>query len=238
MFSTPRKTSSSKLSLSIFAAFCCLLLGVFSTTQTIFLSHPVYAEDDILKNVTHRKLNDTERGNISMSCASIQTSLKNVQRNDSKTRVILGTNYQTLLSNYISPLNVRLIKNNLPDSTLISIQSETITSRNSFTNLFVTYSQRLESLISIDCKNQPDTFYSELENVRFLRSQLEESVNKVNTALSNHLKTVNQLREKLSNNSTNSTSTSTSTSTKINTSEDSSTTQTNITSSQNEEKSR
>ena len=238
MFSTPRKTSSSKLSLSIFSSFCCLLLGVFSTTQAIFLSHPVYAEDDILKNVTHRKLNDTERGNISMSCASIQTSLKNIQRNDSKTRVILGTNYQTLLSNYISPLNVRLIKNNLPDSTLISIQSETITSRNSFTNLFVTYSQRLESLISIDCKNQPDTFYSELENVRFLRSQLEESVNKVNTALSNHLKTVNQLREKLSNNSTNSTSTSTSTSTKSNTSEDSSTTQTNITSSQNEEKSR
>ena len=230
MFSTPQKTSSSKLSLSIFAAFCCLLLGVFSTTQTIFLFHPVY--------VTHRKLNDTERGNISMNCASIQTSLKNVQRNDSKTRVILGTNYQTLLSNYISPLNVRLIKNNLPDSTLISIQSEAITSRNSFTNLFVTYSQRLESLISIDCKNQPDTFYSELENVRFLRSQLEESVNKVNTALSNHLKTVNQLREKLSNNSTDSTSTSTSTSTKINTSEDSSTTQINITSSQNEEKSR
>lgn len=236
MFSTPQKTSSSKLSLSIFAAFCCLLLGIFSTTQTIFLSHPVYAEDDILKNVTHRKLNDTERGNISMSCASIQTSLKNVQRNDSKTRVILGTNYQTLLSNYISPLNVRLIKNNLPDSTLISIQSEAITSRNSFTNLFVTYSQRLESLISIDCKNQPDTFYSELENVRFLRSQLEESVNKVNTALSNHLKTVNQLREKLSNNSTDSTSTSTST--KSNTTEDSSATQTNITSSQNEEKSR
>lgn len=238
MFSTPQKTSSSKLSLSIFSSFCCLLLGVFSTTQAIFLSHPVYAEDDILKNITHRKLNDTERGNISMNCASIQTSLKNVQRNDSKTRVILGTNYQTLLSNYISPLNIRLIKNNLPDSILISIQSEAITSRNSFTNLFVTYSQRLESLISIDCKNQPDTFYSELENVRFLRSQLEESVNKVNTALSNHLKTVNQLREKLSNNSTDSTSTSTSTSTKINTSEDSSTTQINITSSQNEEKSR
>lgn len=236
MFSKPQKASSSKLSLSIFAVFYCLLLGVFSTAQTIFLSHPVYAEDDILKNVTHRKLNDTERGNISMNCASIQTSLKNVQRNDSKTRVILGTNYQTLLSNYISPLNVRLIKNNLPDSTLISIQSETITSRNSFTNLFVTYSQRLESLISIDCKNQPDTFYSELENVRFLRSQLEESVNKVNTALSSHLKTVNQLREKLSNNSTDSTSTSTST--KSNTTEDSSTTQTNITSSQNEEKSR
>lgn len=238
MFSTPRKTSSSKLSLSIFSSFCCLLLGVFFTTQAIFLSHPVYAEDDILKNVTHRKLNDTERGNISMSCASIQTSLKNIQRNDSKTRVILGTNYQTLLSNYISPLNVRLIKNNLPDSTLISIQSEAITSRNSFTNLFVTYSQRLESLISIDCKNQPDAFYSELENVRYLRSQLEESVNKVNTALSNHLKTVNQLREKLSNNSTDSTSTSTSTSTKSNTTENSSITQTNITSSQNEEKSR
>lgn len=238
MFSTPRKTSFSKLSLSIFSSFCCLLLGVFFTTQAIFLSHPVYAEDDILKNVTHRKLNDTERGNISMSCASIQTSLKNIQRNDSKTRVILGTNYQTLLSNYISPLNVRLIKNNLPDSTLISIQSEAITSRNSFTNLFVTYSQRLESLISIDCKNQPDAFYSELENVRYLRSQLEESVNKVNTALSNHLKTVNQLREKLSNNSTDSTSTSTSTSTKSNTTENSSITQTNITSSQNEEKSR
>lgn len=181
-----------------FLSLSCIFVSIFSTTQIIFLSNPVYAEDDLFKSVVHRKLDETERGNISMNCGSIQTSLKNLQKNDSKTRVLLGTSYQTILSNYVSPLNVRLVKNNTPDSNLISIQSEITDSKNIFTSLFITYSQHLETLISIECKTQPDEFYHELENVRFLRSKLEEAVSKVNLAISNHLKITDQLKTKLS----------------------------------------
>jgi len=73
------------------------------------------------------------------------------------------------------------------------------TSRNDFTNLFVIYSQHLESLISLDCKNQPDNFYYELENVRFLRDKLETSVAKTNNIITSHLQAVDQLRHNLNN---------------------------------------
>ena len=167
--------------------------------QIIFTAQPVYAEEDSLKSVAHHKLNETERGNLSTGCASIQTSLKNLQKIDSKTRVLLGTSYQTILSNYVSPLNIRLIKNNLPDTALITNQSEIINTRNDFSNIFISYSQHLESLITLDCKNQPDNFYAELENVRFLRSKLEESVSKVNNAISKHLKSIEEIKNTLPN---------------------------------------
>lgn len=167
------------------------------TTFSVFQTKPVYAEGYDLNTITHKKLNDLERGNISTGCASIQVSLRNLQKNDSKTRVLLGTSYQTLLTNYLSPLNIRLIKNNLPDINLSRIQTEMFTSRNDFTNLFITYSQHLETLISLDCKNQPNEFYYELENVRFLREKLEDSVTKTNNIISLHLQLVDQLKHNM-----------------------------------------
>ena len=70
-------------------------------------------------------------------------------------------------------------------------------SRNEFTNLFITYSQNLEALISLDCKNQPNDFYYELENVRFLREKLEDSVTKTNNIISSHLQAVDQLKHNI-----------------------------------------
>lgn len=193
--------SSSRVNftISISLILLCVLLVINYFLQIIFAAQPVYAEEDSLKSVAHRKLNETERGNLSTGCASIQTSLKNLQKIDSKTRVLLGTSYQTILSNYVSPLNIRLIKNNLPDTALITNQSEIINTRNDFSNIFISYSQHLESLITLDCKNQPDNFYAELENVRFLRSKLEESVSKVNNAISKHLKSIEEIKNTLPN---------------------------------------
>lgn len=180
----------------------CLIavVSITSLTPNFIINTPaVYADEFDLNSVTHKKLNNTEKGNISTGCASIQTSLKNLQKNDSKARVLLGTSYQALLTNFLSPLNVRLVKNNLPDTNLTRIQSEMFASRNNFVNLFVTYSQHLETLISLDCKNQPDSFYYELENVRFLRDKLEESVTQTNSSITAHLQAVDQLKHNLNN---------------------------------------
>ena len=191
----PRQTPHLIISLWITIILCF----ISSISYSIFNTPFVHAEEYDLTSLTHKKLNDAERGSISTGCSSIQTGLKNLQRNDSKIRVLLGTSYQTLLTNFISTLNVRLVKNNLPDPNLTHIQSEMFTSRNDFTNLFVIYSQHLESLISLDCKNQPDNFYYELENVRFLRDKLETSVAKTNNIITSHLQAVDQLRHNLNN---------------------------------------
>ena len=192
-----KKTSRHSHPLFLFLGLSIIPFLVVGATFSIFQTKPVYAEEYNLNSVVHKKLNDLERGNISAGCASIQVRLRNLQKNDSKTRVLLGTNYQTLLTNYLSPLNVRLIKNNLPDPNLSRIQTEMFASRNEFTNLFITYSQNLEALISLDCKNQPNDFYYELENVRFLREKLEDSVTKTNNIISSHLQAVDQLKHNI-----------------------------------------
>ena len=85
----------------------------------------------------------------------------------------------------------------MPDINLSRVQTEMFASRNDFTNLFIAYSQHLETLISLDCKNQPNEFYYELENVRFLREKLEDSVTKTNNIVSSHLQLVDQLKHNM-----------------------------------------
>lgn len=193
-----QKLKASCFFLLILSFLHLFVISTFFTLQT----KPVFAEEDFskdfLETVSHRKLSDIEQGNISTNCSSIQSNLKKLQKTDSKTRVTLGASYQNLLSHFITPLNIRLVKNNLPDPLLTKNQSELISFRNDFASLFITYSQRLESLIGLDCKSNPDVFYIELENVRFLRSKLEESTQKINATISTHLKTVEQLRTSLS----------------------------------------
>lgn len=56
------------------------------------------------------KLTDDQRGELSMNCSSIKSSLKKLQVSDAKIRSLLGANYQTILNSYITPFNLRLVK--------------------------------------------------------------------------------------------------------------------------------
>ena len=61
--------------------------------------------------------------NIKTNCSSIKHSLKQVQNSDRNTRVAIGYSYQTILADFMTPLNVRLIKNNLIRPELSEIQN-------------------------------------------------------------------------------------------------------------------
>ena len=143
------------------------------------------------------ELSDEVRSTISMNCGSLRQSLKSLQQADSKTRVILGTTYQSILSNYISPLNARLVKNNTPNIPLTEIQGDFVAARDDFTARFIKYSQSLETLIAIDCQNDPDGFYHQLERVRKEREKLSASVEKVNEAINDHKEVVTQFKDSL-----------------------------------------
>lgn len=69
-------------------------------------------------------LEDSELNNISQNCATIKQSLTKLQRADSRTRAYLGSSYEAIANNFITPLNIRLLKNNRTDPTIFEIQSE------------------------------------------------------------------------------------------------------------------
>lgn len=146
---------------------------------------------------TTHALSDVQAGIISQNCASIKQSLKALQKADSRTRVHLGTTFQNILTNYITPLNLRLVRIDQPNTELTRIQTEFSTARDSFAEKFIKYSQSLEDLIATDCKSQPELFYTKLENTRALRQTVATSVSTVNQLLVDHITAVTALKEEL-----------------------------------------
>lgn len=142
-------------------------------------------------------LSDTQLGAISQNCASIKQSLKTLQKADSRTRVHLGTTYQNILTNYITPLNLRLVRLDQPNTELTRLQASFSSARDDFAGKFIKYSQSLETLIATDCKAHPDFFYTRLEDTRALRHTVSASVATINQLLSEYITAVTKLKESL-----------------------------------------
>lgn len=130
-------------------------------------------------------------------CETIRENLRVVQREDSRARVYLGRYYEIILTKFMTPLNVRLVENNLSDSALIENQSSFAAVRGKFVNDFVNYQKGLEELVGMDCKAEPAKFYEKLTRVRTKRRAVAEEVAKLRNLAAGQLKLVEGLKKKL-----------------------------------------
>ena len=142
-------------------------------------------------------LTEDQEAEISQSCQTIKQNLKSLQRADSRTRSYLGSLYQTFLTNYISPLNLNLVKNNHPSATITALYSDYLAARQDFATKFTTYSQNFEELLLIDCRKNPDDFYEKLNQTREERTKLHSAVKKLRTILGNQYTATDKLKGEL-----------------------------------------
>lgn len=154
-------------------AFCSFASAVFSTN-----------------------ISNYQRASISQNCATIKQSLKSLQYADSKTRSVLGSTYQSILTDFITPLNLRLVKENRSDPKLSQFQADFATAKDSFSTSFIKYSQSLEELLNTNCQSDPDLFYSRLESTRSLRKSLQDTSSYLNKLYQDHLTVVSNLKLK------------------------------------------
>ena len=147
--------------------------------------------------VSAETLSDEKAGIISTNCASLKLQLKRIQKEDAKNRVHLGAQYESIATNLMMNLNLRLVKNNRANADIASQQTTFISERDRFKNDFIGYSQQLETLINIDCKAEPQKFYDQLENTRAKRSDVDASIRRLNEILDHHRDSLNKLREEL-----------------------------------------
>lgn len=159
----------------IFSALIGVLLG-------LFLSHPASA------------LSEEQKGAIVQNCASIKQSLRTLQRTDARSRSYLGSAYETILSDYIAPLNLRLINTNQPNANLTTIHSNIIDVRKNFITEYTVYSQALEDLVASDCYNHPDEFYNKLQDTRRKRANVSTTTTTLRNLLSEYLTGVRKLK--------------------------------------------
>ncbi len=133
---------------------------------------------------------------VSDNCASIKTNLKGIQKSDARSRVYLGAYYEKILTKYMTALNVKLVENNTPDTSLIESQNKYASAKTSFSEDYIAYQKGLEELISIDCKNEPKKFYDELISVRSKQSVIVKDAAKLSKLLTEHKELVKKLEAK------------------------------------------
>lgn len=142
-------------------------------------------------------ISENQKNAIVDNCENIKVDLKKVQKNDARARIALGSRYETVLANFITPLNVRLVENGLSDANFIENQNDFSDSKITFNNDYIKYQQELEELIALDCKDKPDKFYEKLEKVRQNRKIMEQDVLKMRSLITQHVKIVTEVRGKI-----------------------------------------
>lgn len=130
-------------------------------------------------------------------CDTIRESLKKVQKDDARIRVFLGGRYETILTKFIVPLNMRLVENSLSNADLVENQNEFAEAKTVFVNDYIGYQQELENLVGMDCKNEPGKFYDQLTKVRQKRKTIRQDTMRIRSLISTHIKLVDQLKGKL-----------------------------------------
>lgn len=170
--------------------FIAQLLFLNVVIFTTFLQVPAFAE-------SNPDFSEEKRGLISQNCGTIRQSLKLLQRSDSRARTYFGAIYETFSSKYLTPLNLRLVKNNISSVSLIKLQTSFAESRSTFSSDFIAYSKSLEELISTDCRLEPDLFYERLEKTREKRMLVSSDLADLNDALASSVSSIEKLKESL-----------------------------------------
>ena len=151
----------------------------------IFLSRPATA------------LSENQSNAIVHNCASIKQSLRSLQRTDARSRSYLGSAYETILSDFIAPLNLILTSSNQPNINLTTVHSNVVDTRKAFISEYTAYSQALEGLIATDCYGHPEDFYNKLQDTKRKRATLSSTTTTLRNLLSEYLTAVRKLKNNL-----------------------------------------
>ena len=130
-------------------------------------------------------------------CDAIKVNLKDVQKRDARTRVYLGGRYETILTELMKPLNVSLVEQDLSNAKFVENQNSFAEAKAVFASDYVSYQQRLEELVGMDCKNDPEGFYTKLKKVREKRKTVSQDVVKMRKLISDHVRYVKEIMEKV-----------------------------------------
>jgi hypothetical protein len=161
--------------------------AIFSALVLSLVSVPVSAAE----------LSSVQKTSIIDNCSAIKDSLHAVQREDSRIRVYLGRYYESILTKFVTPLNVRLVENSISDTSLIANQEQFVDRRTVFISDYIVYQQALEDLVSTDCKSEPQKFYDKLVITREKRETVNQDVAKMNELTNRQVKLVTKLKDEL-----------------------------------------
>ena len=146
------------------------------------------------------ELDQNRIGAISQNCSIIRERLRRIESAGAKSRVYLGTQYESVYSGLMSNFSLRLMRNGIANQDIADQQASFASERERFRNDFIGYSQELQTLIDMDCRNEPEKFYKQFEKTRAKREDIAKSIDRMNEIIAKHRRSIVDIRDELRGN--------------------------------------
>jgi len=117
---------------------------------------------------------------IKSNCTSIKSTLNQLHVSDALLRVNRGQLYELLAAKLMDPFNARLSNNRLDSKATSAVTVSYRNAFDSFRNDYKAYEEKLSTALKIDCVNQPELFYTTIEQARVNRTKVHDDVLKLN----------------------------------------------------------
>ena len=104
-----------------------------------------------------------------------QATLNRLHQTDAFLRTNRGELYRTIGDKLMVPLNRRLASNQLDAGNLLTITADYNKEYRTFFNAYIQYDNAMSKLLSVDCNNEPVSFYNALLDAREKRKVLSTS---------------------------------------------------------------
>ena len=131
---------------------------------------------------------------IRANCSSVQASMMRLHANDALARVHLGQGYETISARLMTPMNSRVVIEKYEGSALIRTAADFNLRLDQFRNEYQRYDQTITKVIQMKCENDPEGFYSSIEQARVYRAQVRESVVSLGDLITQYRAQVDELR--------------------------------------------
>ena len=162
-----------------------------------FVAMPIVGGAVVRADESEAEISVEKQVLIKEHCGEIKDKLKALQRQDSKARVYLGKYYETMLSHFIMPLNMRLEKNGLSSLSFKNNRDDFDMVQSDFRSSYIKYQKELEKIVSMDCKADAISFYKQLVLVREKRAVVADDTAKLRKLVDKHIELVTELKEEL-----------------------------------------
>ena len=123
---------------------------------------------------------------IRSNCTTIKSTLNQLHASDALLRVNRGQVYESMASKLMDPFNSRLSNNRLDAKATSVVTNSYRSALDTFRSDYKSYEEKLSSAIRIDCTSEPESFYTNIEQARVLRSKVHDDVIKLHRSIDDY----------------------------------------------------
>jgi len=129
------------------------------------------------------------------NCVTAKNTLNQLHASDALLRVNIGQTYESISTKMMEKFNKRASNNNYNNDSLVSVTNAYGQTLDVFRSDYIAYEEHLSTALSINCQDQPVSFFDAVALARAERNQVHTDVVRLNQYLDKYQTALNQFEK-------------------------------------------